>query len=421
MIFEQRFGLAGVIDFLQRNCKLSLECCYLVCRKTCILHKEGFGFSGKICLINIIYLEGCIQHLDKVVLYDRIVLFATFFNTVVVVVGEHIIVHNLVKGCAHKTFKQSTYKACAVFSFVTMNQIRAVVVNNVAHTLCDTVQGCFGEEIHTQIHVYDLTGAVIGVVRTLVGVGGIGKVDDGHNACIFGSLVCIGVTSKCRIDGRRRTIQYSLANACGIDFTEVGECLVTEVCIIATLIGTNQLTNQPLFTVTAFLFHSDCNLNRGVHQIIPTVSGILIDCGLCCNSRGGSKVAHIDSQNYSVCRRGSAQNNLAVIYVTVACAKRNVPLFISNGNLYNVAVFEALVKKVRTVHIQDQIAVLGDLVYRGLYLNGFGNCGIIVIIGIICIVCIRCIVGDIAITTIIHCAARIIATDKHGQQHNQSK
>ena len=82
---------------------------------------------------------------------------------------------------------------------------------------------------------------------------------------------------------------------------------------------------------------------------------------------------------------------------------------------------KTLVKKFRTVHIQDQIAVLGDLVYRGLYLNGFGNCGIIVIIGIICIVCIRCIVGDIAITTIIHCAARIIATNKHGQQHNQSK
>ena len=302
-----------------------------------------------------------------------------------------------------------------------MNQVRTVVVNNIAHTLRNTVRGCFGEEIHTQIHIYDLTGTVIGVFRTLIGVGRIGKVYDSHNTRILGSLVCIGVTSKCRIDGRGRTIQHSLAYACGSDFTEVGKGLVAEARIIGTLIGTNELTNQPLFTVAAFFFHGDGDLNCGFYQIIPTVSGILIDCGLCCNSGGGSKVAHIDSQNYSVCRRGRTQNRHSVIYVTVARAKRNIPLFLSNSDLYNVAMLKTLVKKFRTVHIQDQIAVLGDLVYRGLYLNGFGNCGIIVIIGIICIVCIRCIVGDIAITTIIHCAARIIATNKHGQQHNQSK
>ena len=227
-----------------------------------------------------------------------------------------------------------------------MDQIRAVVVNHVAHTLRDTVQGCFGEEIHTQIHIYDLTGAVIGVFRTLVGVGGIGKVDDGHNARFLSSLVCIGVTSKCGIDGRRRTIQYSLANACGIDFTEVGECLVAKARIIGTLIGANQLTNEPLFAVATLFFHGDGDLNRGFHQIIPTVSGIFLCCSLCCNSRGSGKVAHIDSQNYSVSCRSSAQNHLAVIYVTVACAKRNVPLFLSNGDLYNVAVLKALVKKI---------------------------------------------------------------------------
>ena len=56
------------------------------------------------------------------------------------------------------------YKPCAVFSFVAMDQIRSVVVNDKAHTRCYAAQGRFGEKIHAQIHIRYLTGAVIGVL-----------------------------------------------------------------------------------------------------------------------------------------------------------------------------------------------------------------------------------------------------------------
>ena len=282
-----------------------------------------------------------------------------------------------------------------------MDQIRTVVVNDKAHALCQAVQGCFGEKIHSQIHIDYLTGAVIGILRALVCVRRVGKVYNGYNACFLSRLICIGVASKVGIDGRGRTVQNTFAHTGGFDHAEVCKGFVAQVSVVSALIGTNQLTDKPLFTVAALFLHSNRNLNSGFHQIIPTITRLLVYHGLLGNTCGGSKVSHIDSENYTVRISGCTQNNFPVIYVAVARAKRNIPLFISNSNLYDIAVLKAFVVKVFAVHIQDQVAVLGDLIDRGLYLNGFVNRGITGIFSII------------GITTVVNSATWILASAKH--------
>ena len=51
------------INLLKRNCKLCFECGYFICRKTCILHKEGCSLCKKICLVNVVNLKGCVKNL----------------------------------------------------------------------------------------------------------------------------------------------------------------------------------------------------------------------------------------------------------------------------------------------------------------------------------------------------------------------
>ena len=119
-----------------------------------------------------------------------------------------------------------------------------------------------------------------------------------------------GEESKCG-DTYLRLVN-TLAHARGSDHTEIGKGFVTEMRIIGALVGTNQLTDDPLLTVAALFLHSDRNLNRRFHQIIPTISRVFFGLGLFRNSGGGSKISHIDSENDSVCLTGSTQNSFTV-------------------------------------------------------------------------------------------------------------
>ena len=85
------------------------------------------------------FSENVTYRLGEVVLYNGSILFSAFLNAVIVVVGDHVIVDNLFKRCTHQALQQSAYKACTVLSFIAMDQIRPIVVNDKAHPLCQAV------------------------------------------------------------------------------------------------------------------------------------------------------------------------------------------------------------------------------------------------------------------------------------------
>ena len=198
-----------------------------------------------------------------------------------------------------------------------MDQIGRFPANNGTHSLRQACFEILGNRIHSEIQIRYLTAPVIGVIGRFIDVGGVGKVDNGSNTGVSCRLIRVGTASDGRVNGGRRAIQFAGTHARGIDHTEVGEGLVAQVGIVRALNAANELMNEPLIAIAAFLLHGDFDFNGSLYQIIPFVAGLFLYGALRCNSVGGGEIAHVDSQNQRTIVRSGAQDGNAIVNVAV--------------------------------------------------------------------------------------------------------